>query len=174
MSITENINIFNVKNTYAGDLDLTGFFRCNNIINCSLTSSTAVSTLANKYAYLYGIRECDRITSCKVDDLNSVVISGAGAFVDGYNDCEQVNNCTSLSLSQTNGDATSSLVGFNFCKKITNCLSNNSGTYTYGFITCKSVQQCMSINNNTAYHLSHADASGAQACADTAAGGYNS
>jgi hypothetical protein len=44
----------------------------------------------------------------------------------------------------------------------------------YGFYGCKSVQQCNSTGDSNPYSASYADSGTSNACADTAAGGYNS
>jgi len=44
----------------------------------------------------------------------------------------------------------------------------------YGFYYCTSVQQCKSGGDSIPYSGSYADAGTSNACADTAAGGYNS
>lgn len=100
------------------------------------------------------------------------LIYSAGAYSN-----TQVQNCVLDSIIAASGD--SSVIGMG---GITGAYNNKLGTFTksgagvgYGMMLCKKCQQNSVVSASTAkYFQSYADSGTANACADTAAGGYNS
>lgn len=77
-----------------------------------------------------------------------------------------------------NATGTGTIHGFYSCTQVTNCTATGTGTdgYGYGYRgCCKCMCNKAGGNSTTAtYNVSYADAGTSNACADTAAGGYNS
>jgi hypothetical protein len=161
-----------------------GFYDCNQLTNC-----TGTGTGTDTDGYGYGFDSCNQLTNCTG--------TGTGDNGYGFNDCNQVTNCTATGTG-TDGNG----YGFQSCTQVTNCTATGTGTGTgaagYGFYSCIQVTNCTGTGTGTGngygyrgcrkcmcnkaggasttstYNTSYADAGTSNACADTAAGGYNS
>jgi hypothetical protein len=154
------------NSAYGDGAVIYSFYRCLNIASCSSYSNT--TTGANNE--IYSFQECSNVSSCS-SYLNSTV--GSGALITSFSVCNNITSCSSYSNTTTGGSSIRSYFG---CIRIvaSNTYSNIATLSTStGFFGCNSVQQCRSTDSNP-YQNSYADAAGTQACADTAAGGYNS
>jgi len=94
----------------------------------------------------------------------------------GYSINGILTNCSATLISTS---AAGIAAGFSGAKRVTDCVADSvtatGGGSGYGFRACKSCLGNKSTNNTTAaYYVSYADAGTTNACADTAAGGYNS
>jgi len=123
-----------------------------------------------------GFNNTNKISSCSATMIEA--ISGTTGQVDAhaYAACLYVSSCYALTVKASNtGVAGVSKFGFFGCSNITICLSSNTEANAYGYVECNSMQQNKSIAA-TPYFLCYADAAGtgAYACADTPAGGFNS
>ena len=81
--------------------------------------------------------------------------------------------------SGTGSGATGAGRGFDSCNSVTACagVGTSAGVGVgYGFLNCKKMQQNKpnGASKTATYSVSYADSGTANACADTAAGGYNS
>lgn len=181
-------------NCYAFDITvitggLYGFGNCTRITNCYVQNITATSNIACGFNYCY------EITSCYVQNVN--VTSGYAIGFDtclqisssytygivattgtsfGFKDCERVSSSYADSCS---ANSATIIAGFNNCIGVVNCRSvsnvNAGAGAGYGFYASHKCQQNSGTGNKTAtYNTSYADAGAVNACADTAAGGYNS
>lgn len=153
-----------LDNETAGDAF--GFYLCNNISACYCSD---IDSTVNNY---HGFYDCTQLSSCY-----------ATTCEDGFNACKQIAGCKSESndnngfmdcnrivgsLATGNGND-----GFEDCNVISGTTSSaNTGN---GYDGCKNMTANRSNGNTAAnYNNSFADFAGTQACADTAAGGYNS
>ena len=158
-----NIQIYN--NTF--NPDTRGFIFSNTMFGISVYSNhfTADSSA------IYFFSNCQSISSCSVysnthDDYS----------LSFFYNCSGISSVTVRNNTSTaSAPATDSMASFQSCNNMTACLSlsNTAITGAIGFVSCKSMQQCKS-NDASPYVLSYADSGTANACADTAAGGYNS
>jgi hypothetical protein len=109
---------------------------------------------------------CSILISCTGTGTGtgSGIYGGSGFFI-----CTVLNACTGIGSGGIGN-------GFLSCTVITNCTGSGTGSsYGYGFADCKKMQQNRHGTCTTAaYNTSYADAGMSYACADTAAGGYNS
>ena len=161
----------NLSNCYCTDIDSSGgdsyaFYQSKNISSCyceDIDSSTG-----NYHGYV----ECNQLSSCY-----------ATTCEDGFNTCYQIAGCEAGSNDNN---------GFMLCNRIVgsratgngndgfedcNVLSGTSATLNTGngYDGCKNMTANRSSGNTAAnYNNSFADFAATQACADTAAGGYNS
>jgi hypothetical protein len=144
-------------------VNLEGFESCRYVGGCS-------STVSGGTTKLVGFSSCQCLSGC----LASITVAGSASGY-GYSDvCKRLNNCESVCGGGSTGDT----AGFYNSSFITNCDGGgqNSGAGAgYGFNACKG----MGFNHCDAYktakyNLSYADSGTSNACADTAAGGYNS
>jgi hypothetical protein len=74
---------------------------------------------------------------------------------------------------QASGGTINNKYGFAGCFNMTTCDSTNAEANAVAYWGCKSMQQ-NKASAATPYYLSYADSGTSNACADTAAGGYNS
>lgn len=139
---------------------LAGFFECENLTTC--------------YAYYigyHGFNGCKRLSSCVAYDCEQY----------GFYSCEQLSSCYAANCD---------VGGFLSCDYLVTCYADDNWTYgfascnhcvtcharsnaTAGFYQCTQCQQCYSHDTQTAdYSASYADQN-SNACANTAAGGYN-
>jgi len=172
-----------------GVINLIGHYQCNNISSCKITNISG--TLTNQQYTFMGFYLCKNIASSSVTD-NAITTTDINSPLWGYYTCENLvgceyyNNsstflegfelCDGLSAcSSSSNTAARTYWGFIGCKNIAACRSiTNTGTVNEsGFSYCNSMQQCKS-DDTTKYYNSFSDAGFANACADTAAGGYNS
>lgn len=121
-----------------------------------------------------GFSSCLYVSSCHAESVGDAAFSGcehvSACYVKssniGFSNCKYVVGCGAF------GGASH---GFSSCEHVVGCLSTgNAGS---GMTSCKQVQQCYSHTNTTNNYgaggfQSYAD-QGANACANTAAGGYN-
>ena len=163
------IGIYNSSNitattlyNFSGGADLlTGISTCTELTGCRIiTFGNTGSTLSG----IYGIYSCSYLSACHVESCVAV----NATLCHGYYNCNFLSACYSTANSATNS---SNGNGFAQCLKITACyaLSNKA----YGFINCKGCGFNTSTSNGTAYSTSYSDSGTSNACADTAAGGYN-
>ena len=159
-SCTNITNIYMLVNTFN---DITQYFAsCYQISNVQISNNTHTSGVSIFYS------------SFRIDN---VYING-NAFTSwsGFASCKKVSNSY---IYNNTGNSSSACNGFILTTGIINCEVNgitNSGSGAgYGFINCNKMQQNISTGNKTAaYSSCYADAATSNACADTAAGGYNS
>lgn len=147
--------------------DLYSFNACTNVVACSSydNTTTGIGDVNSFY-------ECTNVSSCT---SWGNATAGTNAFIISYFACNNVTAC--LSYSNTTAGTGSAIYSFYQCTRVTvsstatnvSALSNE-----YGYYTCSSVQQCKSADDSNPYTTSYADAGTSNACADTAAGGYNS
>jgi len=159
---------------------IVGIYNCTSINNAKVYSFTNTST-----DNLYGIQSSSLISGCVVSTLSSA--NPAGGCIGIYN-CNYISN--SQSISNTASGATGA--GFSTCNYISSCIAQSNKTTgyvschnitasyalsnsTYGFLGCNSMGFNKAASNTSGnYSTSYADAGSGNACADTAAGGYNS
>lgn len=142
--------------------------------------------------------ECGALATCKV---NSLVQYRMGYSVVGYDRCWELSSCVATvyataiaygfasctNLSSCTGSAHvlsystigNNGCGFYSCGQVSACLGRGSGYAGWGFLTCSScvgnkATIISSEGNSGKYSASYADSGTAAACADTAAGGWNS
>jgi len=159
-------------NSASGASVLYSYRYCTNIIACTSDGNSTSGT----NGYLYSFGNCINISSCT--SINNST-TGSNASVYSYIFCTNMSSCSSS--DNTTSGATATINSFDNCTRITVCstASNvSSATDEYGFYQCKSVQQCKSSGDSIPYGTgatqSYADSGTTNACADTAAGGYNS
>ena len=142
-----------------------GFNFCTNLINCF-----GLGTGLGASSFGVGFTSCLNLINCTGYGIGSTLSNGFAA-------------CTSLTLctGEGTGPSGTSVAGFSTCVGLINCSGRglNAGAGTgYGFSNCKKVQQCYpktgAASKTATYNASYADSAAANACADTAAGGYNS
>ncbi len=160
-----------ISSCYVNDIDSTGgnaagFYDCDNI------SSSYCVDIDSTVGTHHGFENCSILSSCDADTCE-----------DGYNTCNQIAGCRALnnnnngymvcqrisaSAATSNGND-----GFEDCSIISACISQlNTGN---GFDGCKNMTANRANGNTGANYLnSFADWASLNACADTAAGGYNS
>lgn len=175
--------------------NLIAFASCYNLVSCSgsLNNSTSASN------YIIGYTGCSRLSSCTFDSntssgASSRIISfqycnymtncgsssnnmtGNATGIQSFYNCQYLSSCHSLSNTLGAGTGLPAIISFNTCSNLTTCYAqynvSTSSTET-SFENCRSVQQCKALDT-TKYTTSYADSGTANACADTAAGGYNS
>jgi hypothetical protein len=170
-----------------------GFSGCAYLVNCygkALVSGTAGAS-AN------GFNSCNYLTNCVgIGDGSSSPASNSN----GFNQCGNIVNCTGTGTTGSSGSG----YGFRQCNGVSLSVGTgvgNSGTgggcgfvscvgvvlcqgvgtaagsgLGYGFNTCTKMQQNKpnGASKTATYITSYADSGSSNACADTAAGGYNS
>ena len=149
-------------------VSINSFNSCVNLSSCSSSGNTT----AGASAYIRSFNSCRGVTSCSSHDNST---SGASAQLYSFSGCTDMSSCSSHDNS-TSG-ASAKISSFNSCKRLAVCstLNNVSALSTEeGYIGCRSVQQCNSTDDSNPYTTSYADSGTTNACADTAAGGYNS
>ena len=140
-----------------------GFDNCTNLINCTGVGS-GTGTGGG-----HGFSRCTTLTVCSGEGNGTNGYRG-----DGYYLCNSLTNCTGLGVGTGGGG-----YGFRTCIGLVLCMGRglDSGAGAgYGFSGCTKMQQNKpSDTSKTAtYNVSYADSGTGNACADTAAGGYNS
>lgn len=157
-------------NTANGDAAfIYGFNQCENMASCYFNSNTRTTGDGD----LYGFISCYGVTACESNG-NTTASDSSSIFC--FNGSTNVTSCRAVS-NEAAGTDNAGIIAFQGCSNICACSSssNTSGSsLAYGFYNCTSVQQCKSTGDDTAYYLSYADSGSSNACADTAAGGYNS
>lgn len=144
-----------------------GFGLCFNISNCKAlaTGDGTGGVTAN------GFNSCRRI-SCSQGEA----VSGVSGVASGFKSCYQLDSCLGIG---TGGTFASNGLGFQSCVGVVNCsgigVASGSGA-GYAFLGCTKMQQNSpsGASKTATYNTSYADSAAANACADTAAGGYNS
>jgi hypothetical protein len=133
-----------------------GFSSCTNLTNC-IGTGTGIPG--------YGFSSCTNLTNCTGTG------TGTGATGSGFDSCAVVMGCSGAGYSSGFSGR-----GFSACVCIIGCAGVGIGTTGYGFHGCKKMQQNkpLSASTTATYNTSYADAGTSNACADTAAGGYNS
>ena len=165
----------------------TGFYSCTNVVNC-YGSGTGSGSFENS-----GFYSCNWLTDCTGTG------TGSGT-AEGFGGCKYLSNCTGTGTAP----GTSTGAGFYQCQSIVNCVGTGSGGSSsgnglgfascvgvtlcagqglaagsgngYGFNGCTKMQQnkASAASKTATYTTSYADSGAGNACADTAAGGYNS
>jgi hypothetical protein len=125
------------------------------------------------YSSVSGFSYCPNLTNC-----SGSVNAGVNGSATGFLICTNLTNCSGSGNASGNASGIGIAYGFLTCTILTNC-SGSASTGTsglgYGFNGCKKMQQNSHGTCTTAaYYISYADSASANACADTAAGGYNS
>jgi hypothetical protein len=138
---------------------LIGFNSCIMLTGCNVTAFTGTATDVVK-----GFYGCTEISACRVYTLTT-----ANAVCYGFDGCLRISACRAYACTSVTANQGS---GFNACLNMTSCLADSNDLY--GFLACHSMGFNKSTGNGTAYNTSYADAGAGNACADTAAGGYNS
>ncbi|MCK9570430.1 hypothetical protein M0R72_15895 [Candidatus Pacearchaeota archaeon] len=150
-----------------GDIDLIqdikGSVTDCSISNCDYNVDADSNTLKGFYA-------CASMSGCAFSANGSI---GTSNTLVGFDHCSNLSGCRDF--SNVAGDPSTNHIAFNYCSNVTVCSSSGNTGFNYdaGMQYCKSVQQCK-MTNATPYAFSYADSGTANACADTAAGGYNS
>lgn len=163
-----NVDGSTVENNYieGGNISFTGFSTSDILQGCTVRNNT---TSAGVSLGITGFTASQGTTSCYFYGNEQNTVSGLYS-VRGYLLCNNIASCVSR-------DNTSSLnyVGYDRCARIAVSTSySNAGAVTEkGFASCNSLQHCYS-DDTVPYDLSYADSGTSNACADTAAGGYNS
>ncbi len=143
-----------------------GFNGCSRMFACSY-SGDGTGHSSNSYAY----SSCTYLSGCEASHSAAIgfslceYMSNCYAIIchnDGYNTCLYLTSC----FAQNN-----LFRGFGQCRHVIACYS--TGNTNYGFGGCQQCQQNYSTGNTAGqYNTSFADVS-TNACANTAAGGYN-
>ena len=160
------VNLTSCTGTGTGGTSGLGFNSCNNLANCIGVGQGTGNGAG------YGFSSCNGLSICT--GTGTGVANGTGY---GFNGCTRMTGCVGTG-SQTGAGAGWG-TGFNSCSGVINCagqgLAAGAGN-GYGFYACKKVQQCgaSGASKTAIYNTSYADSAVANACADTAAGGYNS
>jgi hypothetical protein len=169
--VIKNIKIENFSITKATSLSFVAFGYVRNLYGCVVKTCNLTATGSPSAATGYGFTECYDLVSCSCDSIICADATITSPNAIGFNICENIYGGYSNNNSATKG-ATKYGYGYTGCKNITNVYA--TGNDATGIIGCRSVQQCRSTANGTNYSSSYADAGTSNACADTAAGGYNS
>jgi len=139
--------------------------------NCSLVSGCDSTTLVSGTGNANGFEACSEVTSSS--GFGRAGTTGTGS---GFNGCSGV---SSSRAEGRGGSVSGPGYGFNTCIGVV----NNRGVGTaagagvgYGFFGSTKCQQNRpnGASKTATYNTSFADSAAANACADTAAGGYNS
>jgi hypothetical protein len=184
---TERFENVKVALTNTSTNNAFAFYQCTNLIGCTGTSTVAATGEA------HGFDTCSFLVDC-VGTGNTTSAVGIG-----FNSCDHLTNCVGTGIAGSVGSG----YGFGTCNRLTNCIGNGSGGSAagngngfyncvgvvlcrgkglapggmgYGFIGCTKMQQNApnGASKTATYNTSYADAGAGNACADTAAGGYNS
>jgi hypothetical protein len=173
--------------TTADGIDFYGFASIETTARCIIRDIDGTSSEGTIRAFL----GCTNITGCILQDCTlgtgtiTAFYSCNNISASSMHDCDGyfttcAYQCTNLScISSSSNAASYTYYGYNSCTNITvsSSLTNTAGTTEIGFLNCKSVQQCKTDDANkygAGVGQSYADAGTSNACADTAAGGYNS
>jgi hypothetical protein len=152
--------------------ELYSFHTCTNATSCSSYNNSTAGTGAD----IQSLYACKNVTLCSSSGNST---TGGGAEVYSFYTCTNMASCSSSGNSTAGGGA--DISSFILCTRLTVCSTENNvsgSSDEYGFAYCKSVQQCKSDGDSIPYGTgvsqSYADAGTSNACAGTAAGGYNS
>jgi hypothetical protein len=157
-----NVNI-SLTNTSAGN-PAYGFTKCRNLHNCV---STVVASVPIGFYFCQDLIDCYASATANASPSNAY----------GYNTCIGLIRCIGIA---TTNHATAFAYGFSACTRMFDCLGQgvNAGAGPgYGFANhCHGMQQNgpYAASKTATYVLSYADSAEGNACANTAAGGYNS
>jgi hypothetical protein len=148
------------------------FNACVNMANCIDTNNDSSAGAG----LIYSFYECINVGSCSSTDNTT---SGASGYIASFYSCSNIAGCRSY--NNTTSGAGALIYGYILCTRVVGCSTDSNAaalTDEYGYAYCKSVQQCKSSGDSIPYGTgatqSYADAGTSNACADTAAGGYNS
>jgi len=165
------------------------FANCSYLSNCNAKASLSITGSS-----IVGYTTCEYITGC----LATITNSGLGQNPAGFAVCNYISSSQAIVVGPSNASA----ICFQTCKDINSCNANASGASSatnYGFLNCSGIVACIASSTNAGaglgygygtsnkmqqnrvgtfkssiYNNCFADAGTAQACSDTAAGGYNS
>lgn len=183
----------NDNSTAGGDSNLYVYYTCNSVSGCwsqGNSTSGASSDLLSFYVG-NGVASCTCASNSTsgaashchgfhtIGGVSSSIVSadaatGDGSHVKSFMGNEDITAC----VSTINTAALGNVYGFitNLRLSVCSTYNNSAATVTdneYGFYDCKSVTHCKSSGDSVPYSISYADAGTSNACADTAAGGYN-
>lgn len=142
-----------------------GFISCTNLSNCLGTATTS------SVASAVGFSDCINLSNCR--GTGSSGVTGLGR---GFRNCSSLTSCIGTG---NGGSGSGAGYGFDGCTGVIGCqgvgLATGSGV-GYGFFGCTKMQQNRPFtpSKTATYNTSFADSGAVNACADTAAGGYNS
>lgn len=145
---------------------VSGFHSCREIVNC-----TGNGIATNNSVPAYGFDTCSLLSASI--GTGTANFSSVGT---GFKSCFGLSLCSGTG---NGGSITGNGYGFDACVKVIGCagvgLATGAGS-GYGFNACTKMQQnsALSASKTATYNTSFADSAAANACADTAAGGYNS
>jgi hypothetical protein len=183
-------------NPFDTDCALRGFYICSRLHDCEIVFS-ALSDEGDDY-FVFGFANCDQLTNCNFySDKSGPTLSD---HMDGFINCTHLSCCSSR-LSGSEGFYLCNYLsaclafdcqaaGFQSCNYLSVCkahlcvgsgfagcehvvASQATTNIINGFMSCRQCQQNYSVSNGGAqYSESYADQN-TNACANTAAGGYN-
>ena len=154
-----------------------GFSGCNRLINCDASSPSGGNCFSgcNYLTNCIGVGVDSAFDSCTyLTNCNGTSTSAAGAS-STFTGCSSLTNCIGVA---TGGGGNAGSAFYN-CTGLTLCSGqglNPGAGPGYGFNGCHKMQQnkAGAASKTATYNASYADAGSGNACADTAAGGYNS
>jgi hypothetical protein len=152
-----------ISNTNVGYGNI-GFCNCRNLRNCQATTGPCGGIQG-------AFSACTKLYNCKA------ITSATGGQALGFSSCTDLVSCSGV--VSTNSVTAQSAYGFISCVGIVLCQgqgANSGAGGGYGFYQCSKMQQnkAYATCKTAIYSASYADAGTGNACADTAAGGYNS
>lgn len=158
-------DLVNCRGEYTGvSLQTAMFDTCYRLSHCVAVLS------ASSGAVLFGFKLCEVLDGCRATCDGGV----SGAW--GFGNCAQLTLC----WAKATGNAANG-AGFYTCIGVSNCRGTGLATpgagLGYGFFGCTKTSLCKIADaacKSATYNTSYADAAAGNACADTAAGGYNS
>ena len=110
-----------------------GFYNCNNLTNCTSTSTGSTTSTGSCYSFY----NCNNLTNCTGST------TGSRTGFDFYN-CSNLTNCTSSST------CTYFNYSFYSCSNLTNCTSTSTGSTTcYSFYNCSNLTNCTGSTTST-------------------------
>ncbi len=155
-----------VYGSFIRDLIIDGLAYTGSVVR----GGVSINTGADNYVNIIENIEIKRMYSANVVGV-SYGINEIGAYGSGY-----VGKIYIHDIKATAGNG--SAKGIEGCKRVDSCIiddiSGYGAGYSYGLRSCNKCQQNKVTNTTTPYSNSYADAGTSNACADTAAGGYNS
>lgn len=169
----DSSNISNVKvSSISGLMGATNgvFENCINISNSDIIGGTDIST------YFYGFKDCENLTNCHVEGVNSTSSTIASSFINcidikgcsakysrlaGFKNSTQLINCKSDSNHRGSGVADDDKGEFEECEQIDNSIASRDGVNISGFYYCKSVSNSivgeLNGNNSISIGFNHTD-----------------
>jgi hypothetical protein len=176
------IKNIHVKNYNIDIASIYIFYKLNCIQNCAVYDITTTGDI-RIYYYMeiatnntaYGITSTTSGKAILIYQSISILSANASYGCNSSGTIRGYFYCYNMSSCKSSGHAAGQYIGFSHSNNISVCESSgNTGTsIEIGFTDCRSMQQ-NHTDDTTKYNDSYADAGTSNACADTAAGGYNS